>query len=177
MKDAVRGRAMLKSDASFTEVMLFDAKLWLHKQEFQRRTQNLSDDGERIRFCLEELTAVWSRIVSTQQAVALEVTHFNPSKNFLKAYALSWNLENLISSGKHTFLDISEGWQEYIARLGALGRDLNAFDFAERCNRCWKLVEKLNGGFVEASVIPLDDRHLARLGGMTPGPRKLRMKR
>jgi len=178
MNDAVvRGRAMLKSEATFTEVMLFEAKLWLHKQEFQKRGNPLPDDGERIRFFLSELKSTWARIVHTQQAVGLEITQFNPHKDFLTVYALSWNLEKLIATGQHSFLDILEGWQDYISNLSALGFDLNPFDFGERCARCLKLVDKLNGGFIEAQLIPLEDRHLARLGGMAPSPRKLRMKR
>ena len=167
---------MLKDDASFTEVMKFEAKLWLHKQEFQKRTQSLPSDGEKIRFYLSELSGLWGRAANVQQAVGLEISHFYPLDDFMDIYALSWNLEKLISGGSHTFLDIKEHWEEYLSNLGALGYDLNPFDFAERCARCSKLAEKLNGGFMAAEVIPLEDRHRARLGGLAPSPRKLRMK-
>jgi hypothetical protein len=180
MKDAkdavVRGRAMLTNDASFTEVMKFEAKLWLHKQEFQKRAQSFSSDGEKIRFLLAELNLLWTRAASVQQAVGLEISHFYPLDDFMGIYALSWNLEKLICEGSHTFLDIKEAWAEYISNLGALGYDLNPFDFGERCGRCAKLAEKLNGGFIAAAVIPLEDHHRARLGGLPPPARKLRMK-
>jgi hypothetical protein len=178
MKDAViRGRSMLKRDASMTEVMLFEAKLWLHKQEYQRRAQSLKDDGERIRFFLSELKNCWSRVVNFQKAIGLESAYFSPYKDFIRIYAATWNLEKLVNSGNFSYIDMTENWGLYLNQLISLGHDLNPFDFTDRSFRCLSLMEQLNGGMIEAGTIPLQDIHRARLGGFQPPETRLEMKR
>lgn len=178
MKDAViRGRAMLKRDASFTEVILFQAKLWLQKQEYQRRAQTLKDDAQRIHFFLAELKSNWTRVVNFQKAIGLEVAYFAPFKEFLKIFAITWNLEKLVGSGNFTFIDMTENWALYLSAVVSLGYDLNPFDFNDRSARCLSLLEKLNGEVAANPIIPLEPIDLARLGGLVPGRRRLQMKR
>ncbi|MGN6387343.1 MAG: hypothetical protein ACTHMT_14010 [Verrucomicrobiota bacterium] len=177
MKDeAIRPRSMLKRDASLTEVMLFEAKLWIQKQETQRQANTLKNDGERIQFYLSQLSTMWGRVIQFQRAIGLEASYFNPFKDFLKIFALTSQLEKLVSTGHFTFIDMTENWELYLSCVRSLGHDLNPFDFNDRSMRCFSYIEQLNGCRAEQETIPLEDRDLARLAGFAESGMRLQTK-
>lgn len=174
--EAVHPRSMLKRDASLTEVMLFEAKLWIQKQEFQRHANALKNDGERIQFYLSQLSIAWSRVIQFQTAIGLEAAYFNPFKDFLRIFALTSQLEKVISNRHFTFIDMTENWDLYLSAMRSLGYDLNPFDFNDRSVRCFSYIEQLNGCRMEPEAIPLEDRELAQLAGFAESGMRLQMK-